>query len=165
MRIGEVARRAGVRVSLIRYYEAIGLLPEPERVSGQRRYDETVLPQLETKGKVERAWIGVGITNLPDDKSKMFYPTDHGVMVGRVEKGGPAERAGLETGDVILELGGRKLMSSSELIREVGKRQAGDSVDVVVSRQGQTKTFKLKLDKMPEQAAAAPGLGGEDEGE
>jgi len=46
MRIGEAARRAGVRVSLIRYYEEIGLLPEPERVSGQRRYDETVLRRL-----------------------------------------------------------------------------------------------------------------------
>ena len=41
MRIGEVAGRAGVRVSLIRYYEDIGLLPEPDRVTGQRRYDAT----------------------------------------------------------------------------------------------------------------------------
>ena len=39
MRIGEVAQRAGVNTSLIRYYEEIALLPEPERVSGQRRYD------------------------------------------------------------------------------------------------------------------------------
>ena len=46
LRIGQVADRAGVRVSLIRYYEDIGLLPEPARVSGQRRYDETVLRRL-----------------------------------------------------------------------------------------------------------------------
>ena len=124
---------------------------------------QSVLPQLEAKGKVERAWLGVGITNLPEDRAKMFYPTDHGVLVGRVEQGGPAAAAGLLTGDVILELGGKKLTSANELIREVGKRQAGDSVDVLVSRQGQTKAFKLKLDKMPEQAAAAPGLGEEGE--
>ena len=44
--IGEVARRAGVATSLIRYYERIGLLPAPDRVSGQRRYDPDVLGKL-----------------------------------------------------------------------------------------------------------------------
>lgn len=45
--IGEVARRAGVRASAIRYYERIGLLPPPERVGGQRRYDREVFRRLE----------------------------------------------------------------------------------------------------------------------
>ena len=44
--IGEVAKRAGVATSSIRYYERIGLLPEPERLSGQRRYDTDVLGKL-----------------------------------------------------------------------------------------------------------------------
>ena len=44
--IGEVARRAGVATSAIRYYERVGLLPPPQRVSGQRRYDEDVLGRL-----------------------------------------------------------------------------------------------------------------------
>ncbi len=44
--IGEVARRAGVRTSALRYYEEVGVLPPPERKSGQRRYDETVLARL-----------------------------------------------------------------------------------------------------------------------
>ncbi|MDQ6778409.1 MAG: MerR family transcriptional regulator [Actinomycetota bacterium] len=46
MRIGEVAERAGVATSRIRYYERIGLLPAPERISGQRRYDDAVLRRL-----------------------------------------------------------------------------------------------------------------------
>jgi MerR family redox-sensitive transcriptional activator SoxR len=57
MRIGEVARQAGVRVSLIRYYEEIGLLPEPDRVSGQRRYDETVLRRLAVIDVAQRAGL------------------------------------------------------------------------------------------------------------
>src|SRR5919199_933661 len=57
MRIGEVAERAGVRVSLIRYYEEIGLLPEPARVSGQRRYDETVLRRLAVIDVAQRAGL------------------------------------------------------------------------------------------------------------
>ena len=44
--IGEVARRAGVATSSIRYYERIGLLPEPDRLGGQRRYDPEVLGKL-----------------------------------------------------------------------------------------------------------------------
>jgi MerR family transcriptional regulator, redox-sensitive transcriptional activator SoxR len=44
--IGEVARRAGVRPSALRYYESIGLLPAPERVNGRRRYDERILQRL-----------------------------------------------------------------------------------------------------------------------
>jgi DNA-binding transcriptional MerR regulator len=46
MAIGGVAKRPGVRASLIRYYESIGLLPSPARVAGQRRYDDTVLRRL-----------------------------------------------------------------------------------------------------------------------
>jgi MerR family redox-sensitive transcriptional activator SoxR len=59
MRIGDVAQRAGVRVSLIRYYEDIGLLPEPDRVSGQRRYDETVLRRLAVIDVAQRAGLAL----------------------------------------------------------------------------------------------------------
>ncbi len=59
MRIGEVARRAGVRVSLIRYYEEVGLLPEPDRVSGQRRYDAGVLRRLTVIDVLQRAGLSL----------------------------------------------------------------------------------------------------------
>ena len=57
MRIGEVAEQAGVRTSLIRYYEEIGLLPEPERLSGQRRYDASVLRRLTIIDVAQRAGL------------------------------------------------------------------------------------------------------------
>ena len=55
MRIGDVAAKAGVRTSRIRYYEDIGLLPSPDRVSGQRRYDESVLRRLSVIDVAQRA--------------------------------------------------------------------------------------------------------------
>jgi MerR family redox-sensitive transcriptional activator SoxR len=55
LRIGEVARRAGVAPSSIRYYESIGLLPEPDREHGQRRYDESVLGRLAFIGVAQAA--------------------------------------------------------------------------------------------------------------
>jgi MerR family transcriptional regulator, redox-sensitive transcriptional activator SoxR len=53
--IGEVARRAGVATSSIRYYERIGLLPEPDRLGGQRRYDTDVLGKLGFIGVAQSA--------------------------------------------------------------------------------------------------------------
>jgi MerR family transcriptional regulator, redox-sensitive transcriptional activator SoxR len=53
--IGEVARRAGVATSVLRYYERIGLLPAPDRVSGQRRYDVDVLGKLGFIGVAQNA--------------------------------------------------------------------------------------------------------------
>lgn len=45
--IGQVARAAGLKTSAIRYYESIGLIPEPKRVSGQRRYNDEAIEQLQ----------------------------------------------------------------------------------------------------------------------
>jgi MerR family redox-sensitive transcriptional activator SoxR len=59
LRIGEVAQRAGVNTSLIRYYERIGLLPPPERVSGQRRYDVAVLRRLAVIDVAQRAGLSL----------------------------------------------------------------------------------------------------------
>ena len=59
MRIGDVAAKAGVRTSQIRYYEEIGLLPEPDRIGGQRRYDETVLRRLSVIDVAQRAGLSL----------------------------------------------------------------------------------------------------------
>lgn len=141
----------GVNTAIASHGQGIGFAIPVETL-------KSVLPQLEAKGHVERAWLGVGISNLPEDKTKMFYPVDAGVLVGRVEKDGPAARAGLMSGDVILSLDEKKLTTAAELIREVAKLPVGKTVSLVVSRQGQQKTFSLKLDRMPEKLAAAPGL-------
>jgi MerR family transcriptional regulator, redox-sensitive transcriptional activator SoxR len=58
--IGDVARRAGVRTSKIRYYEEVGLLPAPPRSSGRRRYDETVLQRLGMIRVAQRAGFRLG---------------------------------------------------------------------------------------------------------
>jgi MerR family redox-sensitive transcriptional activator SoxR len=58
--IGEVARRAGLRPSAIRYYESIGLLPEPERAAGRRRYSEETLRTLSVIGAAQRAGLSLG---------------------------------------------------------------------------------------------------------
>jgi MerR family transcriptional regulator, redox-sensitive transcriptional activator SoxR len=58
--IGEVARRAGLRPSAIRYYESIGLLPEPERLAGRRLYPPQTLRVLSVIGAAQRAGLSLG---------------------------------------------------------------------------------------------------------
>ena len=55
--IGQVARRAGLRTSHIRYYEDVGVLPQPERLSGQRRYDDEILHRLAIVDVAQRAGL------------------------------------------------------------------------------------------------------------
>lgn len=62
--IGEVAARAGVNPSHIRYYEDVGVLPEPERVSGHRRYDEAILQRLSVIDVAQRA--GMSLDEIRD---------------------------------------------------------------------------------------------------
>ncbi len=59
LRIGQVAEQAGLRKSAIRYYEEIGLLPEPERVSGQRVYDPSILRRLALIDVSQRAGLSL----------------------------------------------------------------------------------------------------------
>jgi MerR family redox-sensitive transcriptional activator SoxR len=74
MAIGEVARRAGVPTSTLRYYESIGLLPEPGRVSGRRRYENGVFDRLDLIRVGRAAGLSLGdvgklFNGFPDDAS------------------------------------------------------------------------------------------------
>jgi MerR family redox-sensitive transcriptional activator SoxR len=74
--IGEVSRRAGVARSAIRYYESIGVLPEPLRESGQRRYDESVLGKLAFIGVAQTAGFSL------DEIRDLVDGIDQGVSIG-----------------------------------------------------------------------------------
>ncbi len=72
MTIGELAARAGVRASAIRYYERHGLLPQPERVGGQRRYTEETITRLGVIGVAKRTGFSLG------DAKVLLDATDQG---------------------------------------------------------------------------------------
>jgi MerR family transcriptional regulator, redox-sensitive transcriptional activator SoxR len=92
--IGEVARRAGLRPSAIRYYESIGLLPEPERISGRRRYPAEIVRTLSIIGAAQRAGLTL------DDVRELLAASD--------ANGGVSER--------LRTIAGRKLPEIDALI-------------------------------------------------
>jgi S1-C subfamily serine protease len=103
---------------------------------------KSVIPQLQRDGKIDRAWLGVSSSEDP--------PRD-GALVQDVT-GAPAARAGLRPGDLIVQFDGRKIASPSDLGQAVLTRKPGDTVEVVVQRNGSRQTLKVTLGSRPDRA-------------
>src|SRR6185369_12103120 len=85
--------------------------------------------QLKEKGKVTRGRIGVQITEVTKETAESFgLPKASGALVNSVEKGGPAEKAGIEAGDIVLKADGKEVRTSSELPRIVTMIKPGNKV-------------------------------------
>jgi serine protease Do len=122
-----------------------------------------VIEQLKEKGKVTRGWLGVAIQRVTPELAKSFgLDEPRGALVAEVTKGGPAEGAGIERGDVIIEFNGQKVKDSHELPAMVANTPVGTHVTVKVLRAGKEKTFELNLGELPSRLTARAE--GEEEG-
>jgi len=105
-----------------------------------------VLLQLHTKGSVTRGWLGVAIQRISPDLLKAFNLDDtHGALVSDVVADGPAAKAGLQRGDVIIEFQGHKVQDSTELPRMVAAIAPGTKVQLEVLRAGKKMTVPVTL--------------------
>jgi serine protease Do len=110
-------------------------------------------------GKVSRGRIGVAIQNVTQDLADSFgLDRPRGALVSTVEKGSPAEKGGLATGDVILAVDGRAVESSTDLPRIIGETRPGSTVSMQVWRQGTARDLRVPVAEAPadRMAAAAP---------
>lgn len=108
------------------------------------------LPQLREKGKVTRGWLGVQIQPWePGMAEKFGLKEERGALVGRVIEGEPADKAGIQKGDVILEVEGHKIKDTKDLLNTVAKLQPGQKVRVVVWRDGKERVFTVELGERP----------------
>jgi serine protease Do len=106
----------------------------------------SVARQLATNGRVERGWLGVGIQNVNGDLAKSFgLEKPAGALVGQVDKAGPASKAGLKPGDVILEFNGRPISQSADLPPLVGETRPGTQVALTVWRDKKSREVKLTV--------------------
>jgi serine protease Do len=115
--------------------------------------------QLKATGKVTRGWLGIGIQELTKELAESFgMKNTNGALVASVEKGSPAEKGGLQVGDVITSFNGKAIESSSDLPRIVAATAPGKSVPVMVLRKGAMRTLNIALGEMPtEQSDVAAG--------
>jgi serine protease Do len=114
---------------------------------------------------VSRGRIGVVIQEVTRELAESFgLSKPQGALVNSVEKGGPAEKAGLEPSDVILKFNGKPVNSSSDLPRIVAQTKPGAKATVQIWRKGGTRDMTVTVGEMPDErvAAARPSRPGGD---
>lgn len=114
-----------------------------------------IAPQLQEKGHVTRAWFGVSIQEMTAELAKSFgLKEKQGALVAQVIPGSPAEKAGIEPGDVIVEFDGKKVADSQDLPRMVASTPVGKSVTVKVLKDGKAFERQVKVTEMEEKMAS-----------
>lgn len=117
-----------------------------------------VQAQLKSGGKVSRGRLGVTIQEVTKELADSFgLAKPNGALVTSVEKGSPADKAGIESGDVILRFDGKPVLQSSDLPRMVGSTKPGSRSTVQIWRKGNTKDISVVVGEMPEEKAAGKG--------
>jgi S1-C subfamily serine protease len=123
------------------------------------------ISQLETKGEVEHAFLGIsGGTITPELAKALNLPVEHGVIVQQVVKKGPADKAGLEAGttsatingqevrlggDIITEANGKPVKGMEELVEVIQDSKPGDKLELKILRGGDEKTATVTLGTQP----------------
>jgi S1-C subfamily serine protease len=126
------------------------------------------IQQLETKGEVEHAFLGItGGTVTPELAKALNLPVNEGVIVQTVVKGSPADKAGLEAGhtsatingqevrlggDIITEANGKKVKNMEQLVEAIQDSKPGDELELKLLRDGQEKTANVTLGTQPAKA-------------
>ena len=119
--------------------------------------------QLRASGKVSRGRLGVVIQEVSKELAdSLALGKPMGAVVNAVEKGGPADKAGLEPGDVILKFDGKPITASADLPRMVGATKPGTRSTVQVWRKGATRDIAVTVGEMTDEKAASsrPARGG-----
>jgi serine protease Do len=112
--------------------------------------------QLQASGHVTRGKLGVGIQDVNQALAESFgLEVPRGALVGNVEKGGPADKAGLQAGDVILGFDGQPVDTAGDLPAAVAARQPGKTVKLQVWRDKSAREFEVKLGAMEDKAEVA----------
>ena len=113
-----------------------------------------VARQLQSTGRVSRGRIGVVIQEVTKELAESFgLPKAAGALVNSVEKGGPAEKAGIQASDVIVKFDNKEITSSNELPRIVAATRPGAKVSVQVWRKGERKDLQVTVGETPEERA------------
>jgi serine protease Do len=117
---------------------------------------KSVVAQLKDKGVVTRGWIGVQIQPVTVEIAESLgMKGSEGALVAEPQAGSPAEKAGIESGDVITAVNGHAVKDARDLARQIGTMAPGSEAKLSVWHKGEEKSFSLTLGELPKEARAA----------
>lgn len=109
-----------------------------------------VAEQIVDTGEATHAYLGVGSQTVTADLQQQFgLSRSSGVLVAEVASGGPAAKAGIQQGDIILEIDGQAMTESSNLMVAIRDKKPGDTVQVTIDRNGSTQDIAVTVEERP----------------
>jgi serine protease Do len=120
---------------------------------------QTVMHSLIEKGHVERGWLGAAIQDLNENLSQSFdYEGTEGVLLGDVLDGGPAQKAGLQAGDIVVKYQGKRMKDANQFRHAVAATEPGTDATLVIFRNGKQQTITIHIAQMDaDSVVARPG--------
>lgn len=111
-----------------------------------------VADQIKKHGKAEHGWLGVQIQDVTRELAESFgMKKPEGALVSKVVPDSPAEKAGLQIGDIITEFNGQSVLTSSDLPPMIGMTAVNSEAVLKIIRQGDAKTINFKIGRLPDQ--------------
>jgi serine protease DegQ len=109
-----------------------------------------VMQQIIQQGAVVRGWIGVDVQDLnPELAAALRLDVDKGVLIAGVLRGGPADKSGIQPGDVLLTVNGKALPDTSGLLNSISKVPPGQTTSITLMRETQRLTVEVKVGRRP----------------
>lgn len=124
-----------------------------------------VMEDLIRDGRVVRAYLGVQIQEINQQIARSLGLKEvAGALIADVVDDSPAKKAGLETGDVVLQVNGKDILTSSDLRNTISAQRPGQKVTLTIFRNGKTKNVTTTLQELPEDIAATETIKEESDG-
>lgn len=120
---------------------------------------QQIMRQLIEHGEVHRGRLGIAMQDINSELARAFgLKQTHGVVISRVEKASPAEKAGLRAGDIVTEVNGRTVRSASDMSNVIGLQRIGQVVEMKVLRDGRGLQVKAVIEEKPINSIAGKSL-------
>ena len=141
----------GINTAMIPFAQGVGFAIPINAV-------KRVVQQIFGKGRVVRPWLGIsGMSLTPQIARRYNLQADTGVLIAGLSREGPANEAGLRTGDVIVKLGETEVKQMKDLLLALSKFEVGTMIKLIYFRMGSRRETNLRLTEVPLQTQSFPG--------
>jgi S1-C subfamily serine protease len=115
-----------------------------------------VADEIINTGKATHAYMGVGTRTVTADLQQQYsLSRDSGILIASVTQDGPADKAGIQRGDIVTDIDGTKMVESGDLLQAIRDKMPGDQVKVTLDREGKTMTITVTLEERPAELSSA----------